>query len=150
MRRIMGLDVGDKRIGVAVSDPSLILASPLKTINRKDDASTVLEIKALLQQYDVGRLVIGLPYLLNGAVGEQARKVMDFAAGIKEQAGVETVLQDERLTSVTADRMLREAGKKRARLKKAIDAAAATVILQSYLDDISEGGSISQEGTPSS
>ncbi|MDD5647956.1 MAG: Holliday junction resolvase RuvX, partial [Dehalococcoidia bacterium] len=110
MGRIMGLDIGDKRIGIAVSDPSLILASPLKTLERKDDASTVLEIEALLRQYDIGRLVIGLPYLLDGTVGEQARKVMEFVARITEQIGVETVMQDERLTSVTADRMLREAG----------------------------------------
>jgi len=149
VRRIMGLDVGDKRIGVAVSDPLLILASPLKTIERKDDASAVLEIKALLQQYDIAKLVIGLPYLLDGTVGEQARKVMEFVAGIREQFAIETVLQDERLTSVTADRMLREAGKKRDRLKKTIDAAAATVILQSYLDDAAEGGAISQGEPPS-
>ncbi|MFA5064220.1 MAG: Holliday junction resolvase RuvX [Dehalococcoidia bacterium] len=149
MGRIMGLDIGDKRIGIAVSDPSLILASPLKTLERKDDASTVVEIEALLRQYDIGRLVIGLPYLLDGTVGEQARKVMEFVARITEQIGVETVMQDERLTSVTADRMLREAGKKRAGLKKAIDAAAATVILQSYLDDIALGGCISQEEPPS-
>jgi len=87
--------------------------------------------------------VIGLPYLLDGTLGEQARKVMEFVAGIREQSAVETVLQDERLTSVTADRMLRETGKKRDRLKKNIDAAAAAIILQSYLDDAAEGGSIS-------
>jgi len=145
----MGLDIGDKRIGVAVSDPSLILASPLKTINRKDDESAVFEIRALLKQYDVGKLVIGLPYLMDGSVGEQARKVMEFVAGLKEQADVETVMQDERFTSVTANYMLREAGKKRDRLRKEIDAAAATVILQSYLDEIASGGQISQEEPPS-
>ncbi len=149
MPRIMGLDIGDKRIGVAVSDPSLILASPLKTINRKDDESAVFEIRALLKQYDVGKLVIGLPYLMDGSVGEQARKVMEFVAGLKEQADVETVMQDERFTSVTANYMLREAGKKRDRLRKEIDAAAATVILQSYLDEIASGGQISQEEPPS-
>jgi putative Holliday junction resolvase len=74
---------------------------------------------------------------------------MEFVAGIREQLAVETVLQDERLTSVTADRMLQEAGKKRDRLKKTIDAAAATVILQSYLDDAAEAGSISQGEPPS-
>ena len=145
MHRIMGLDIGDKRIGVAISDPSQILASPLKTIVRKDDQSAILEIAALVTQRSIGRLVIGLPYLMNGSVGEQARKVMEFTGGIKEKTGVEIVMQDERLTSFTAGQMLREADKKRKRLKKEIDAAAATVILQAHLDEIAAEGQISQE-----
>jgi len=149
MHRVMGLDIGDRRIGVAVSDPTQTLASPLKVIVRRDDESSVLEIVALLQQYAVGRLVIGLPYLLDGSVGEQARKVIEFTDKIKGQTSVEVVMQDERLTSVTADYMLREAGKKRNRLRKEIDAAAATVILQSYIDEIDADGRISQESPPS-
>ncbi|MCX5994285.1 MAG: Holliday junction resolvase RuvX [Chloroflexi bacterium] len=169
MHRIMGLDIGDRRIGIAVSDPTQTLASPLKTIIRKDDESAVLEITALLKQYDIGRLVIGLPYLLDGSVGEQAHKVMDFNGKIKGQITVETVMQDERLTSVTAGQKLREGGKKlkgkidaaatgrkfrdarkkRERLRKEIDAAAATVILQAYLDEISVGSQISQQAPPS-
>ena len=149
MHRIMGLDIGDKRIGVAVSDPSQILASPLKTIVRKDDQSAIFEIATLATQHGIGRLVIGLPYLMDGSVGEQARKVMDFTAGIREHIAVEIVMQDERLTSFTAGQMLREAGKKRERLKKAIDAAAATVILQAHLDEIAAGGRISQPEPPS-
>ena len=149
MHRIMGLDIGDKRIGVAISDPSQILASPLKTIVRKDDQSAILEIAALVTQRSIGRLVIGLPYLMNGSVGEQARKVMEFTGGIKEKTGVEIVMQDERLTSFTAGQMLREADKKRKRLKKEIDAAAATVILQAHLDEIAAEGQISQQERPS-
>ena len=149
MHRIMGLDIGDKRIGVAISDPTQILASPLKTIVRKDDESAVLEISELVKQYAVGRLVIGLPYLMDGSVGEQARKALDFSAGIKERIAVEIVMQDERFTSVTAGQMLREAGKKKERLKKEIDAAAATVILQAHLDEISDDGRISQQEPPS-
>jgi len=145
----MGLDIGDKRIGVAISDPSQILASPLKTIVRKDDQSAILEIAALVTQRSIGRLVIGLPYLMNGSVGEQARKVMEFTGGIKEKTGVEIVMQDERLTSFTAGQMLREADKKRKRLKKEIDAAAATVILQAHLDEIAAEGQISQQERPS-
>jgi len=149
VHRIMGLDIGDKRIGVAISDPSQILASPLKTIVRKDDQSAILEIAALVTQRSIGRLVIGLPYLMNGSVGEQARKVMEFTGGIKEKTGVEIVMQDERLTSFTAGQMLREADKKRKRLKKEIDAAAATVILQAHLDEIAAEGQISQQERPS-
>jgi len=140
----MGLDIGDKRIGVAMSDQTQILASPLKTIVRKDDESAVLEIEALLKKYDIGRLVIGLPYLLDGSVGEQAKKVMEFTARLRERTSIETVMQDERLTSVTAGQMLREAGKNKERLKKEIDAAAATVILQTHLDEIAADGRISQ------
>jgi len=163
VHRIMGLDIGDKRIGVAVSDPTQTLATPLKTIVRKDDESAVLEITALIKQHDIGRLVIGLPYLLDGSLGEQAQKVMEFSAKISGQTAVETVMQDERLTSVTAGQKLREGGKKRSRLireidaaatgrklrearkkrerlRKEIDAAAATVILQAYLDEIAAGG----------
>jgi putative Holliday junction resolvase len=172
VHRIMGLDIGDRRIGVALSDPSQTLATPLKTIARKDDESSVLEITALLKQHDIGRLVIGLPYLLDGSLGEQARKVMEFTARIRGQTAVETIMQDERLTSFTASqklreggrkpdhlrreidasasgRKLREAGKKRERLRKEIDAAAATVILQAHLDEIAGDGSISQQAPPS-
>lgn len=172
MHRIMGLDIGDRRIGVAVSDPTQTLATPLKTIVRKDDESAVLEITALIKQHDIGRLVIGLPYLLDGSLGEQARKVMEFTAKIRGRTAIETVMQDERLTSVTAGQKLREGGKKRDRLrrqieaatthqrllearkkrdrlKKQIDVAAATVILQAYLDDIAAADQISQQVPPS-
>ena len=172
MHRIMGLDIGDKRIGVAVSDPTQTLATPLKTIVRKDDESAVLEITALIKQHDIGRLVIGLPYLLDGSLGEQARKVMEFTAKIRGRTAIETVMQDERLTSVTAGQKLREGGKKRDRLrrqieaatthqrllearkkrdrlKKQLDVAAATVILQAYLDDIAAADQISQQERPS-
>ena len=172
MHRIMGLDIGDRRIGVAVSDPTQTLAIPLKTIVRKDDESAVLEITALIKQHDIGRLVIGLPYLLDGSLGEQARKVMEFTAKIRGRTAIETVMQDERLTSVTAGQKLREGGKKRDRLrrqieaattgqrllearkkrdrlKKQIDVAAATVILQAYLDDIAAADQISQQVPPS-
>ena len=168
----MGLDIGDKRIGVAVSDPTYVLATPLKTIVRQDDQSAVLEIAALLKQHDIGKLVVGLPYSLDGSLGEQAGKVMEFADRIGDHTGVEIVIQDERHTSVTAGQKLREggkkrnrlrrqieaaaagrnfreAGKKRERLRREIDAAAATVILQAYLDEIAAGGRISQQAPPS-
>jgi putative Holliday junction resolvase len=171
VHRIMGLDIGDKRIGIAVSDPTQILASPLKTIARQDDESAVLEIAALVKQHDIGRLVIGLPYLLDGSLGEQAQNVMEFAAKIGGSTAVETVMQDERFTSVTAGQKLREGSKKRNRLRrqietattgrklrearikreslrKEIDAAAATVILQAYLDEIAAAGRISQQEPP--
>jgi len=86
---------------------------------------------------------------MDGTVGEQARKVLEFTSRMKEQLIIDIVMQDERLTSFTAGQMLREAGKKKERLKKEIDAAAATVILQSHLDEIASGGQISQQEPPS-
>jgi putative Holliday junction resolvase len=168
----MGLDIGDRRIGVAVSDPTQTLATPLKAIVRQDDESAILEITALIKLHDIGRLVVGLPYLMDGSVGDQAQKVMEFTARIGGQTAVETVMQDERLSSIAAGQKLREGGKKRSRsgreidaaatghrlkearkkrdrLRKEIDAAAATVILQAYLDETAAGRQISQEEPPS-
>lgn len=169
MHRIMGLDIGDRRIGIAVSDPTQTLASPLKTIIRVDDESAVIEIAALIGQHGIGKLVIGLPYMLDGSFGEQAQKVTEFSEKIKGRAAVETVMQDERLTtfsagqklreggknlrgkidSSTTGRRLREARKKRESVRKEIDSAAATVILQAYLDEVAGGIPISQQAPPS-
>jgi putative Holliday junction resolvase len=130
----MGLDVGDRRIGVAISDPSQTLATPVKTILRRVDNLTFHDITALIKKYNVGRLVVGLPFSLDGSVGKQAEKVLTFKAKLAEHTDVEIVMQDERLSSVTANQRLREAGKKGEKLKNGIDSAAATVILQCYLD----------------
>jgi putative Holliday junction resolvase len=165
----MGLDIGDRRIGIAVSDPTQTLASPLKTIIRVDDESAVIEIAALIEQHHIGKLVIGLPYNLDGSFGEQAQKVTEFSEKIKGRTAVETVMQDERLTTVSAGQKLREGGKKlrgkidaattgrrlrearkkRESVRKEIDAAAATVILQAYLDETAGGIPISQQAPPS-
>jgi putative Holliday junction resolvase len=131
----MALDIGDKRIGVALSDPLQILASPLQAILRTSDEYALLEITGLVSKHGVEKLVIGMPYSLNGTVGPQAEKVLSFKDKIAAQLNIEVVLQDERLSSVTADMKLKETRKKSARLKEKIDAAAAAVILQSYLDE---------------
>lgn len=146
MGRCMALDVGDRRIGVALSDPLQILASPLQTIYRTGDESAIAEIIGLVNSRAVEKLVIGLPYSLDGTIGPQAEKVLSFKDKIAGQLSIEIILQDERLSSVTADQKLRETSKKKSsQLKGKIDAAAATVILQSYLDEskLSEG-----EGPP--
>ncbi len=135
MHRYMALDVGDKRIGVALSDPLQILASPLQTIARTSDEYALHEITGLVNKYEVEKLIIGMPYSLDGTTGPQAEKVLSFKDKISAQIAIEIVLQDERLSSVTADQKLKETGRKSARLKEKIDAAAAAVILQSYLDE---------------
>ena len=135
MGRCLALDVGDKRIGVALSDPLQILASPLQTIVRTGDENTLLEIIDLVARHGVEKLIIGMPYSLDGTIGPQAEKVLSFRDQIAAQLGIEIILQDERLSSVTADQKLRETRKKSARLRDKIDAAAAAVILQFYLDE---------------
>jgi putative Holliday junction resolvase len=145
----MALDVGDKRIGVALSDPLQILASPLQTINRTSDEYALLEITNLVNKHEVEKLIIGMPYSLDGTIGPQAEKVLLFKAKIAAQLNIDLVLQDERLSSVTADQKLKETRKKSTRFKERIDAAAAAVILQSYLDEALLNGEISQLAPPS-
>lgn len=140
----MALDVGDRRIGVALSDPLQILASPLQTIIRTSDDHALLEIASLVNKHGVEKLIIGLPYSLDGTIGPQAEKVLSFKDKIAARLNIDVVLQDERLSSVTANQKLKEAGKKSARLKEKIDAAAATVILQSYLDEFTVKNSESE------
>ena len=135
MGRYMALDVGDRRIGVALSDPLQILASPLQIIVRTSDEYALREITGLINKHSVEKLIIGMPYSLDGTIGPQAEKVLSFKDKVAALLNIEVVLQDERLSSVTADQKLKETRKKSARLKEKIDAAAAAVILQSYLDE---------------
>jgi len=136
MPRNMGLDVGDRKIGVAVSDPSSTLATPLKTIIRLDDDKAISEIVGLATKYNVDKIIVGLPYSLNGTIGKQAEKVLLFKDKLLQRSSVAILMQDERLSSVSANQKLREAGKKKDKLKKEMDAAAASIILQDYLDTL--------------
>jgi putative Holliday junction resolvase len=134
--RTLGLDVGDKRIGVAISDPEEILASPLATITREDDKKAIADIIKLVDQNDVERIVVGLPYSLDGSIGGQANKVMDFAERLSQHTRASMEMWDERLSTVAVERLLRESGSKKARKKARLDAAAAAFILQGYLDSL--------------
>jgi putative Holliday junction resolvase len=111
----------------------------LTTVIRLTDEVAIKEIQALVKKHDVSRLVIGLPYFLSGAMGKQAEKVLSFTEQVRQSTGLEIIMQDERLSSVSADQKLREAGRKRSRLKGEMDAAAASVILQSFLDEEGNG-----------
>jgi len=134
--RSLGLDLGDKRIGVAMGDPSGILATPLTTIARvTDDETTIDEILAIVDKHDVERIVVGMPYSMSGDVGIQASKVIDFVAKLSKRApkiSIET--WDERLSTVAVQRLMASANRrgKAARLQR--DAAAAAYVLQGYLD----------------
>lgn len=134
MERIMGLDIGDKTIGVALSDPLMITAQGLKTINRKSKKEDVEEIKRITQEYNVVKIVVGFPKNMNNTVGAQGEKVLKFVTMLKNNMDIDVVLEDERLTTVSAERMLIEGDVSRENRKKVIDKVAATYILQTYLD----------------
>jgi putative Holliday junction resolvase len=133
--RLMGLDVGDKTVGVAVSDELGISAQPLTVIRRTDSIKKDLaEVRRLVEEYEVGRIVIGLPLMLNGTVGVQAQKVEEFAEGLRRRVRVPIVMWDERLSTSEIQRMLISDDQSRAKRKEVVDKLAASVILRSYMD----------------
>ena len=132
--RVLALDVGDNRVGVAVSDPTGVLATPLLALERTDPVSDVSELLLLIEKHEASEIVVGLPRTLQGDVGLQARKVRRFVAWLSERTDVRIATVDERLSTVQAERMLSESPGRRSRDRGFVDAAAAAVILQSYLD----------------
>lgn len=134
--RSLGLDVGDRRIGVAISDPGQILASPLTTIVREDDDIAVAKIVEIVNKYEAQRIIIGLPYSLDGNIGKQANKVKTFAEKLSKCTEAIVEFRDERLSTVAVDHLLIEAGIKSQKRKDRRDAAAAAFILQGYLDSL--------------
>jgi len=138
--RTLGLDIGDKRTGVAISDPQGIIAIPLTAITTESEEATIDSIIKLTGQYEVGCIVIGLPYSLNGSFSQQTNKVAAFVAKLSSYVKqskfnqVDIKLWDERLSSSAADRLMTEAGTKRKKRKEQRDAMAAAFILQGFLD----------------
>lgn len=136
--RVLGLDVGEKTIGVAVSDPLGFTAQGIKTIHRKGKKTDIEELKQICIQYEVDTIVVGLPKNMNGTIGPQGEKVMSFSEFIKEHTNLPIKLWDERLTTVAAHRAMLEADLSRAKRKKIVDKMAASFILQGYLDSLSK------------
>ena len=134
MNRIMGLDVGDKTIGVAISDPLLLTAQGLKTIKRESNKKDMKQIEDIIKEYDVNKIVVGFPKNMNNTIGPQGEKVLNFVEKLKNRFNIEIVLEDERLTTMAAERTLIEGDVSRKNRKKVIDKVAATYILQTYLD----------------
>ena len=135
--RIMGLDYGSKTVGVAISDPLGITAQGIETITRKDEnklRKTCARIEALIEEYQVEKIVIGLPKHMNNDIGIRAEKSMEFAEMLKRRTGLEVQMWDERLTTVSAEKALMESGVRRENRKAVIDQIAAVFILQGYLD----------------
>ena len=133
-KRILALDVGDRRIGVAVGDPTGLLATPIEAIDGERESFALDEVVQLISQYEVEEIVVGLPLSLSGRPGVQARRVREFAEALGRRSAVQVVFRDERYSSVQAERLLRETGKSPSRDKGRVDSAAAAIILQSYLD----------------
>ena len=132
--RLLALDVGERRIGVAVSDSLGILASPLTTIGRSSEERDSRAVLDLAAEHEVGGIVVGIPYSLSGEKGPQALAVERFRDALAARAGVPVIDQDERYSTVEAERLLRETGVEPSKDRARVDAAAAAVMLQSYLD----------------
>jgi putative Holliday junction resolvase len=128
------LDIGDKRIGVAMSDPQGWLASPLEVVLRENDAAALTKISELIKRHEVERVVIGLPRSLDGSLGQQAIKVQVFAQELSRRITVPAEFWDERLSTVAANRLMIEAGTKKADKKSKRDAISSALVLQAYLD----------------
>ena len=136
MRRILGLDIGDKRIGIAVSDLLGMMAQPLYTLTRKSTKGAINEIAEIIQKEDIKQVVVGLPKNMDSTEGIQAKRTRDFSQLLLEKtnSNIEIIYCDERLTSKMAKQSLSHMKLAKAKEKKLIDTAAAVHILQGYLD----------------
>jgi len=133
-KKIMGLDIGDKRIGISLSDPLRITAQGLETYTRKDDESDVKYLAHVFNDNKCEFIVSGLPKNMNGTLGPQAEKVIALCEMLKEEIGCSIEYSDERLTTMLVERTLIEADMSRQKRRKVVDKLAAVNILQGYLD----------------
>lgn len=135
--RIMGLDFGSRTVGVAISDELLITAQGIEIIRRTSEnklRQTCARIEALIEEYHVGRIVLGFPKNMNNTIGERAEKSLAFKEMLERRTGLPVVMWDERLTTVEANRTLMEGKVRREERKNYVDKLAAVYILQGYLD----------------
>lgn len=137
--KIMGLDLGTKTVGVAISDPLLVTAQPVETITRKEEnklRQTLARIEELIEKNGVEKIVLGYPKNMNDTIGPRAIFSEEFKEKLERRTGLEVILWDERLTTVAADDVLIESGVRRENRKKYVDQIAAVFILQEYLDNV--------------
>ena len=135
--RIMGLDFGSKTVGVAVSDPLLLTAQGVEIIRRKEEnklRQTLARIEELIVEYEVEKIVLGLPKNMNASEGMRVELTEEFKEKLERRTGLPVVFWDERLTTVVADKAMMEAGIRRENRKDYVDMIAASLILQGYLD----------------
>ena len=135
--RVLGLDYGSKTVGVAVSDPLGLTAQGVEIIRRKSEnkmRQTLARIEELIKEYQVEKIVLGLPKNMNNTLGDRAEKSLELKATLERRTGLDVVMWDERLTTVSANRVLMESGVRRENRKDYVDKIAAIFILQNYLD----------------
>lgn len=134
-KRYMAIDLGDVRVGIAVSDMMGIVANALETYYRKNDEEDFAHILKLIREQNAGVVVVGLPLNMDGSKGPRALAAEEWGGKLAELTQARVVFQDERLTTVTSERVLIESGMRREKRKDVVDRVAATVILQTYLDN---------------
>ncbi|UCE97593.1 MAG: Holliday junction resolvase RuvX [Dehalococcoidia bacterium] len=132
--RYLGLDIGDRWIGIALSDPLAKLASPHTILKRSNDIADIETISHIIENYDVRLIVVGLPLMMDGNLGIQAHKVEDFTQQLRGKLDIPVEFRDERLTTVSARRLMRASGNRKSR-KSRDDAIAAAIMLQAFLDE---------------
>ena len=132
MNKIIGLDIGKKRIGISISDIMGLIAHPVETIQREPENLAIEKIKKICKENNVKKIVAGLPKNMNNTIGEQAQDCIDFANNFKDE--YEIIFEDERLTSKQAEYILAQTGRKYTKDKKLVDLKSACIILQQYLD----------------
>ncbi|MBP7056658.1 MAG: Holliday junction resolvase RuvX [Candidatus Omnitrophica bacterium] len=137
--RILGLDVGTKRIGVALSDTLLITAQGMETIERKDLKSDIDSIKKTVSENSVTEIVVGLPLNMSGTYSEKTKEVVAFIDNLKASVDIPVKTWDERLTSLQAERIMLESDMSRQKRKRLSDKIAAQIILQSYMGTLKKG-----------
>ena len=134
--RYLGLDLGTRTLGISLSDTTLTIASTLKTIrfSENDYDFLISELCSIINEYDISKIVLGFPKNMNNTIGERCETTLNFKEKLENKFNIEVVLQDERLTTVEATNYMLEADISRKKRKKSIDALAANIILQTYLD----------------
>lgn len=138
--RILGLDFGSKTVGVAISDPLGITAQGVEIIRRQSEnklRQTLARIEEIISEYGAEKIVLGLPKNMNDTCGDRVDRALEFKAMLERRTGLEVITWDERLTTVSADKAMMEAGIRRERRKDYVDMIAAQFILQGYLDNAS-------------
>ena len=139
--RCLGLDLGSKTLGIAISDRTNFIASVYKTIFFKDEnySSLIEPLREIIEKEDVGTLVLGLPKNMNNSLGPRAMITLEFKEMLEKELKIPVVMEDERLTSVISNNILISANMSRNKRKKKVDGMAAEIILQSYLDRVRKG-----------
>lgn len=134
--RYLGLDLGTKTLGISISDKSLLIASTYKTIRFEENnyLSLIKELNDIINEFNIKKIVLGLPKNMNNTLGDAAKRSMDFKKILEETFDIDVVLQDERLSSVEAHNIMLQGDLSRKKRKKYVDSLSANIILQNYLD----------------